>query len=150
VALTKQYKVNYVVRVTLPGMPTLVVKRYRRKKLRRALKDCFRLSPARRVFERAYQLIGMGIPTALPVAAGEVWFGPWLCESYFICLELKQAQSLWKVLGAHLRRTDKPTVRALGELMGRLHAAELAHSDPSPSNFWVRQTSNGGGADHLD
>ena len=72
VPLTKHYKdkATYVVRVTLPGMPALVVKRYRRKKLWRAkklcraLKDCFRMSPARRVFERAYQLIGMGIPTA--------------------------------------------------------------------------------------
>jgi len=144
VPLSKDYKVNYVVRVTLPGMPALVVKRHRRKKLRRAVKDCFRLSPARRSFQRACHLIGMGIPTALPVAAGDVRFGPWLRESYYICLDLGgEARSLWEVRKADPKRTDKPTVRAVGELMGKLHAAELVHLDPSPSNLWVRSTSNG-------
>jgi hypothetical protein len=139
--LTRQEegRVTHVFRANFPEFPDrpIIVKQYR-PGLWLALKECFRLSRAQRVYGTALRLQKLTLQTAVPVAALDVRRFGWVRECYFLALEVPHAEWMRGV-------RDRPQtpiysrrlIRRFAILMAKLHNAEFAHTDPTLSNFLV-------------
>ena len=112
----------------------LVLKRFNLRKLENLAKDLFRPSRARRAFQRAYHLELLGIPTPRVLATAERRCCGFLLRSYLVMDEIPGATDL----GTLLRRGKPPTrelARAVGELVGKLHAEGFSHRDLKETNL---------------
>lgn len=143
--LDTQIRATHVVRLSLPHLLTqgLIVKRYYSRTLWQRIRTMFRASRAFQAFETSLRLAHLGIPTAIPVAAGEHRRFRYLVDSYFISEELNHACSLWEFR----QREPQPPLRLfkqLGQIIAQLHEAGLSHTDPSVSNFFVQQSAPDG------
>ncbi len=117
---------------TVGRVEGFVVKRYnlRWNKPQNLLKDCFRRSRARRAFLRAYHLELVGIPTARPIAAGEVRRLGLLLRSYLVMESIPGATEL-----AQWGGEPAVALRAAAELIARLHNEGFAHRDLKETNL---------------
>lgn len=91
---------------------------------------CLRKSKARRSYENALRLLGVGIPTPDPVAYIEVYKGGLLERSYYICLMLDVCHVReWQLRADSDRITD-----GIADILLKLHRAGIWHRDFSPGN----------------
>lgn len=98
-------------------------------------------SKARRELARAQAVAARGLPTVLPIAAGEALRGGGLEACYLLVPVLPGASDLrrfWFETRAPARER-RQVARALGTLARRLHAAGLHQDDFAPNNFLVRR-----------
>jgi hypothetical protein len=86
----------------------------------------------------AQRLSDLGIPTPKLVAArSQRSFGPFW-RLALVSVRVPGAQDLVRVLaGLDAARAARPLLRAMGELVGRLHRAGLLHVDLHPGNMLV-------------
>ena len=131
---------THLVRAAFPEFPStpVIIKHFRYRNPWQSLKEAFRRSRAHRAFERALFLQQHSIPTATPIAAGRVGHAL-RCESFLLTEEVAGARRLRELRtspGNNLQ--GRRLMRALARTMAMLHEAGLSHSDPSLSNFLVR------------
>jgi tRNA A-37 threonylcarbamoyl transferase component Bud32 len=132
-------RITHLVRTRLPELPGrgLIIKRYEPRNGWQSLKDLVRPSRARRAFICAFALRKAGIATPLPIAVGERRCCRWLQESFLICEEIPNAQTVWERRESSM---SKPVLaRALGRTLAHLHNSGFSHSDPNFSNFLIRR-----------
>lgn len=122
------------------GTDTFVVKAFRvPNPVNRLAYTTLRQSKARRSYDNAVRLQGMGVDTPDPVAWMEVRHGLLLSESFYISLLTPFPQIRhWE------RRPDAPRMlKAFGHEMLRLHRLGVWHKDFSPGNVLVETTPAG-------
>ena len=130
-----------VVRRGLPNCHplSLIIKRYRPLNFLGSLKESARSSRAISAFEKAFFLLRENIFTAIPIAASQTRSRLGRAESYLITEEVPNARSLREFRRANFSASENSiVVRRLAEVMARLHNIGLAHTDPTLSNFFVR------------
>jgi hypothetical protein len=128
------------------------IKRARRKRRWKALLDCFRRARSIRAFELGHALLTRRIATALPLAALERRWGPFLLDSILIT-EAVDAPRLKGFMETHLSNPPKcsPHLTAeqqrhlarevlwqLGRMLQRLYDHNFAHRDLKGANILVR------------
>lgn len=131
---------NRLFRIRHDGEP-YIVKAFRRPNFINSLAYVsIRKSKARRSFENALRLAGLGFDTPEAAAYMEVRRGGRLAESYYISRDVHSPQiRFWD------RRQDAVALAdALAAEMVRLHAEGVWHKDFSPGNILVENGSHGG------
>ena len=105
--------------------------------LRRAIRG----SKARHELEMAEQVAAQGIPTALPLAAGELRSGARLLTCYLLMPILEEVVDLRRLWLAETMspRERHALVMAFGALSRQVHDAGVFQSDFAPNNFLVRR-----------
>lgn len=122
------------VRAFEAGGEQLVVKRFKRPNLFRAvIYTWFRKSKARRAYEHAERLRGLGIGSPEPVAWSEYRRRGLLCDSYLVTLRshhtpLSQTTPLFPAPETH------PVLDAFARFAARLHEAGIRHEDFNHGN----------------
>jgi tRNA A-37 threonylcarbamoyl transferase component Bud32 len=105
------------------------------------LRRLIRGSKARHELEMAEQVAGRGIPTPIPLAAGERRSGGRLRSCYLlmpILEEVVDLRQLW-LEGKLAPRERHALVAAFGALSRRIHDAGVFQDDFAPNNFLVRR-----------
>jgi hypothetical protein len=105
------------------------------------LRRAFRGSKARHELQMAERVASRGIPTALPLAAGERRSGGLLRSCYLLMPILQDAVDLRRLwLGEKLPPTERRAlVASFGALARRIHDAGVFQDDFAPNNFLVRR-----------
>jgi hypothetical protein len=105
--------------------------------LRRAIRG----SKARHELEMAEQVAARGIPTPLPLAAGELRSGGRLLTCYLLMPILEEVVDLRRLWLAETMspRERHAVVAAFGALSRQVHDAGVLQSDFAPNNFLVRR-----------
>ncbi len=136
--------VSSLSRVQLEGSTQpfdLAVKGCRWRGLRGGLSDWLRGSRARRALRGARRLCAAEIPTALPLALAERRRFGILVESFFVSRFIAGALPL-PAAAEHFSRDARgrrAVIRALAELVARLHERGLDHRDFKHSNFLLAE-----------
>lgn len=131
---------NRLFRIHVEGIP-YIVKAFRRPNAVNSVAYVtVRRSKARRSYENALRLEGLGVATPRPEAYMEVRRGLRLHESYYICRDVASPQIRhWE------RRPDsEPLLSAFADDIVRLHALGVWHKDFSPGNILVSGDPQGG------
>jgi tRNA A-37 threonylcarbamoyl transferase component Bud32 len=114
---------------TVGAADGLVLKRYNLRKLLNLVKDLFRLSKAKRSFQKAYHLELTGIPTARSVAAADERHFGFLTRSYFVMEEIRGAVDLGKWHGDTALAAE-----CVAALLAKLHDEGFRHRDLKETN----------------
>lgn len=99
-----------------------------------------RHSKARRSYENALELLGLGFSTPMPLGYGEVREGKCLTRSYYFSRQVDDVIEMRDVA----RHADwRELLFALGKEMARLHGAGVWMKDFSPGNVMFKRTPDG-------
>jgi len=120
---------------TVGAADCLVLKRYNLRKLLNLVKDLFRLSKARRSFQKAYHLELVGIPTARPVAAADEHHFGFQTRSYFLMEEIRGAVDLGK-----WQSDTALAAQRVAALLAKLHNEGFRHRDLKETNVLFDET----------
>lgn len=112
------------------------------------VKDLFRPSRARNVWQQTKRLQERGFAVPRLVAFAERKTGPFVVESLLLNEEVENAIPLSEYLRIHCCQPGKHRerwrfVRQLGEFVGRMHHQGIAHGDLRLNNLLVQSTSDG-------
>lgn len=120
---------------TLARAGRFIVKRFNLKHRRNLVVDLFRASRAIRAFRIAYHLELLGLPTPVAVAAGRRRRLGLVTGSYLVTDEVSGARTLAASLAA-IREPERRRriLRALGDIVARLHEEGYAHRDLKATN----------------
>ena len=135
-----------VAQTDLPEFPKfpLIVKRQLPRSLALSLKDIFRPSRAIKAFETALIRGRLSVTTPTVVAAGENRRWGLLREAYLISALVPDAQTLYEVNATCRDSTQRVRViRSFARSIASLHDAKFSHTDPSLTNFLVREIDGG-------
>jgi hypothetical protein len=108
----------------------MVLKRYNLRHWFNPLKNLFRVSRARRGFQRAYHLELLWIPTARPVAAADERALGFPMRSFFLMEEIPGATPLLFWIG-----DKRAAVRAVAGLLAQVHHEGFSHRDLKDGNI---------------
>ncbi|RMG14608.1 MAG: hypothetical protein D6731_10020 [Planctomycetota bacterium] len=124
---------------TPAGEVEVAAKLFRYRGLRGALSDLLRGSKAARALRGYERVAAADLPTAEPLAIAERRRGGLVVESWLVTRFLPGARELPRVVEE--RREDRSgtlrLARAVGDLVGRLHAAGIDHPDLKHLNILV-------------
>jgi tRNA A-37 threonylcarbamoyl transferase component Bud32 len=112
----------------------VVLKRFNFRKPGNLFKDLFRQSRALRAFQKAHHLETLRIATPRPIAAAEKRLVRVLLASYLVTEEIPDGRELGEYLQG-VSRIDRNVVRAVAELVGRLHEEGFSHRDMKETNL---------------
>lgn len=132
--------------IALPGsdgLPDLVVKRYRMVKTIDRVKTLCFASRAEREWQALRHLARVGIAAPLAIAVGEQRAGPVLVGAGLVMLRVPDATVFpewWSEAEVEAR---EPALRAVGELVGSLHASGLDHADLHLGNVLMPDRGSG-------
>lgn len=121
---------------SFPGRPGYVLRRANYGRWRHRLKDCFRISRARRAFWTGLVLEEAGLNVVQTLAAGEVRTLRWPRRAYLLMAEVPGASSLARWLTSAGQRTG-PLEKDLSRTIAALHEAGFTHGDLKSSNILV-------------
>lgn len=124
---------NKVARVKIDGENWIVKEFQVPNIVNRYVYTRLRPSKARRSYEYALRLLGLGFLTPEPLAYIETWQGLSLGHTYYISREADAATL------RNLTEKDHPLIEAFAAEIGRLHAAGIWHKDFTPGNILCRQ-----------
>lgn len=128
-----------VARVRVAGHD-LVIKRFNTRNATSWLKRQFPPTPARRSWQSALVLLGMGIATPTPVAYVERRFGPFRGVSYLVTEHLDGRELNEFLADATVSEGRKVEVTSeLVTLISRLHFAGYVHGDLKARNVLIRE-----------
>lgn len=125
-----------LVKVVVAGLPYFV-KRYNCRGTLYRVKNIFRASKALRSMRAGQLLLSIGVLTPEPLLCLEERQAGLLGRSYLVCPFLDGCRSffdLWPELDTARRRYY---LKALGEIMGRMHRAHVIHGDSNWRNILV-------------
>ncbi len=127
---------------------SLYLKQYLHRSAWDILKHLFRPSRAQRAFKASLMLAENGLLSPEVIAVGELKYGPICARTFLITRQLANARSAAALLGDFAGRPDKTQAKrdliaALGETVGRMHAAGIFHGDLRPGNVFGENTSEG-------
>jgi len=134
----KQSMARTVAFVPLADGKRGVLKYYKCRGLRDTAKALWAGSKARYEWIMARRLLGLGIATAPPIAFGERRRTGVAVESWLITEELAGCVTLRSVVEGHCPPAQRRSLVAqLGDMLARLHANRICHSDLHAGNFMV-------------
>ncbi|MDA7980432.1 MAG: hypothetical protein MPJ50_16865 [Pirellulales bacterium] len=124
----------------------LYVKHYRCRGLLRRLRHFFRASSARREWTKSLRLISLDIPTAAPVALGEVSSHGLVGDSFLVTRAIEPSLTLDEAMADGFLASGNPaaarlqqqTTRHLARLTAALHQAGVAPDDFHGGNVLVQ------------
>jgi len=109
------------------------------------MKHLFRPSRARRAFWGSLMLTEHGFCVPEIVAVGERRYGPVCMSNFLITCELDGAEDLyacfdgkWQGSSPDALGGKRRLIRALGEIVGRMHGAGIFHGDLRAGNIFVK------------
>jgi tRNA A-37 threonylcarbamoyl transferase component Bud32 len=108
----------------------LVLKRFNLRKLGNLAKDFFRLSKARRAYQKAYHLEIAGVPTARAIATADRCVAGLLLRGYFLMEAIPNPQHLGQWTGEPCA-----AARQLAEVLAKLHNEGFSHRDLKETNL---------------
>ncbi|MEX2286376.1 MAG: lipopolysaccharide kinase InaA family protein, partial [Planctomycetaceae bacterium] len=125
------------------------LKHYKATRFPRRLQNLLRPCRASLEWTAARRIAGLGIPTFEPVAVGYCRPGLVVGDNYLVTREIPNAIPLDDFVLASLGNRSAPSVVRdsiaieLGDLVARLHAGRIVHSDLHAGNILVRIGANG-------
>lgn len=129
-----------VYRVDLPDR-TLYVKHYRCQPWFGVWRHLLRASQSRREWHKTLEVARRRIPTAPPVAIGEVQHGPLVRDNYYVSEGIVGAASLDDYLRSEPRLTTRrrrQIITAVAGLAAEAHAQGIDHNDFHTGNLLIR------------
>jgi tRNA A-37 threonylcarbamoyl transferase component Bud32 len=134
-----------VYRVDLPGK-TVYLKHYRCAKWPSVLRHLVRASASRREWRKTIEVARRRIPTAVPVAWGEMLRGGIVRDNYFVTEEISHSQSVDQFAADVLPRLDprqqcrcrRDIVLAVARLTAEVHRAGIYHNDFHTGNLLLK------------
>lgn len=118
----------------------LVLKRFNLRKLGNLVKDFFRLSKARRAYQKAYHLEIAGVPTARAIATADRRIAGLLLRGYFLMEAIPDPRHLGQWTG-----DPRAAARQLAHVLAKLHNEGFSHRDLKETNLVF----NGAGKLHI-
>ncbi|MDQ8203207.1 lipopolysaccharide kinase InaA family protein [Pelagicoccus sp. SDUM812003] len=126
----------------------VVVKRFRNRGAWKKIAYRISSSKARRSYEHSLRLIEAGLHSPTPIGWLEVWRGPWLHQSFYVCDFLEFAHDASSLQDPELpNRIEKADL--LGRNLARLHESGIAHLDLNSGNLLFSQSSVGEWKIHI-
>ncbi len=109
-----------------------------------------RMSPGMAEFENILEFKRAGIPTVIPVVAGERRVSFFRYESFLLTRDTAPYESLESIIRFHPERLENPRfkhrlIRAIGRLARRMHERGFNHRDFNATHVLVGPAETGGG-----
>jgi tRNA A-37 threonylcarbamoyl transferase component Bud32 len=120
-----------------PGLPSLVLRRLNYGRWQHRLRDCFRPSRAQRAFRAALALEAAGLSISRALAVADLRQCRWPERAYVLSTEIEGARTLAQIVRCP-NPWSRPLVRALADLLARLHQAGFIHGDLKATNILIQ------------
>ncbi len=114
------------------------------------VRNLFKKSRCMNSWEVATRMIKLGIPTPLPIAAGEKRKAGLLIRSFYISEFIEGAMNIYDYFLKNKNRCRDLTswknriIKDISSLIGRMHKAGIAHGDLKRNNILVSENYEGG------